>query len=109
MVEYSTDVLDDTFHALSHPIRREIVNQLAGNQKTVLELAGHFDISLNGVSKHIKVLEKAGLIQRDIQGRMHYCKLDPAPIQRANAWMEHYRSFWAQRLDALGDYLEKDR
>ena len=109
MVEYSAGVLDDTFHALADPVRREIVRQLAGNQQTVLELADHFDISLNGVSKHIKVLEKAGLIQRDIQGRTHYCKLNPAPLQRADAWMEYYRSFWTQRLDALGDYLEKRR
>ena len=107
MVEYNAEILDQTFHALAHPVRREIVRQLAGNQQTVLELADHFDISLNGVSKHIKVLERAGLVQRHIQGRTHYCKLDPAPLQRADAWMEHYRSFWTQRLDALGDYLEK--
>jgi DNA-binding transcriptional ArsR family regulator len=109
MVEYNQTVLDDTFHALAHPIRREIVSQLAGNQKTVLQLASHFDISLNGVSKHIKVLEHAGLIQREIQGRTHYCKLNLAPMQQADAWMEHYRSFWTQRLDALGNYLEKHK
>ncbi len=109
MVEYSIDGLDDTFHALAHPIRREIVSQLAGNQQTVLELAGHFDISLNGVSKHIKVLERAGLIQREIHGRMHYCRLNLTPLQHADGWMEHYRWFWNQRLDALGDYLEKGK
>ena len=109
MVEYSAEILDQTFHALAHPIRREIVRQLAGKQQTVLELANHFDISLNGVSKHIKMLEKAGLVQRDIQGRTHYCKLNSAPLQRADDWMEHYRSFWARRLDALGDYLEKHK
>lgn len=107
MVEYSAESLDDAFHALAHPIRREIVRQLAGNQQTVLELAERFDISLNGVSKHIKVLEKAGLVERDVQGRTHYCTLNPAPLQRADAWMEHYRSFWDGRLDALGDFLEK--
>ena len=107
MVEYSLEILDHTFQALAHPVRREILRKLARNQQTVLELAGQFDLSLNGVSKHIKVLEKAGLIQRDIQGRTHYCKLNPAPLQRADAWMEYYRSFWTQRLDALGDYLEK--
>ena len=100
-------MLDDTFHALAHPVRREIVSQLAGNRQTVLELASHFDISLNGVSKHIKVLEKAGLVQRDVQGRTHYCMLNPAPLQQADDWMGYYRSFWNQRLDALGDYLNK--
>ena len=107
MVEYNVDALDDTFHALAHPVRREIVSQLAGNRQTILELASHFDISLNGVSKHIKVLEDAGLIQRDIHGRTHYCTLNPAPLQHADAWIEHYTSFWNQRLDALGDYVNK--
>jgi DNA-binding transcriptional ArsR family regulator len=109
MVEYSPVILDDTFHALSNPTRRKIVNLLTENRMTVLELASHFDISLNGVSKHIKVLEKAGLIKREIEGRTHYCHLDPAPLQRADQWIEQYRSFWDQRLDALGDYLEKRR
>jgi DNA-binding transcriptional ArsR family regulator len=109
MVEYSPDVLDLTFQALANPIRREIVSQLAGKQKTVLELASQFDISLNGVSKHIKVLENAGLIRREIKGRTHYCQLNPAPLQQANEWIEYYRAFWNQRLDALGTYLEKRR
>jgi DNA-binding transcriptional ArsR family regulator len=109
MVEYNEGVLDDTFHALAHPVRREIVSQLAGNQKTVLELASHFDISLNGVSKHIKVLEHAGLVQREIKGRTHYCRLNPVPMKHADTWMQHYRSFWMQRLDALGNYLERNR
>jgi DNA-binding transcriptional ArsR family regulator len=109
MVEYSPDVLDITFQALANPIRREIVNQLAGKQKTVLELASQFDISLNGVSKHIKVLENAGLIKREIKGRTHYCQLNPTPLQQANEWIEYYRAFWNQRLDALGTYLEKRR
>jgi DNA-binding transcriptional ArsR family regulator len=107
VVEYNVDVLDDTFHALAHPVRREIVSQLAENRQTILELASHFDISLNGVSKHIKVLEDAGLIQREIHGRTHYCSLNPAPLKHADAWIEHYRSFWNQRLDALGEYINK--
>lgn len=109
MVEYSPALLDDTFRALSNPTRRKIVNLLTENQMTVLELASHFDISLNGVSKHIKVLEEAGLIKREIDGRTHYCHLDPAPLQQAGEWIEQYRVFWNQRLDALGDYLEKRR
>jgi DNA-binding transcriptional ArsR family regulator len=107
MVEYSAGVLDDTFHALAHNIRREIVSKLSEKQQTVLELASNFDISLNGVSKHIKVLEKAGLVEREVHGRNHYFKLNPEPLQRADAWIEHYRSFWDERLNALGDYLEK--
>jgi DNA-binding transcriptional ArsR family regulator len=109
MVEYSPDALDDTFQALANPIRREIVSQLVENRKTVLELASQFDISLNGVSKHIKVLENAGLIRREIKGRTHYCQLNPVPLQQANEWIEHYRTFWNQRLDALDAYLEKHR
>ena len=103
MVEYNPVLLDDTFHALANPTRRKIVNLLTENRKTVSELASYFDISLNGVSKHIKVLEKAGLIQREIEGRTHYCHLDHAPLQQAGEWIEQYHTFWNQRLDALGD------
>jgi DNA-binding transcriptional ArsR family regulator len=85
------DILDHTFHALAHPVRREIIRKLTTNQQTVLELASQFELSLNGVSKHIKVLEKAGLVQRDIRGRTHVCKLNPGPLQNAEAWIEHYR------------------
>jgi DNA-binding transcriptional ArsR family regulator len=110
MVEYSTDRLDVTFHALVNPIRRAILVRLAQNkQATVLAIAKHFDISLNGVSKHLKVLEQAGLIQRTIQGRTHYCSLNHAPLAEAEAWIADQRQFWLARLAALESFLEQKR
>jgi DNA-binding transcriptional ArsR family regulator len=107
MVEYSAGHLDRTFHALSHPIRREILARLSSQRATVLDIADSFDISLNGVSKHLKVLEAAGLISREIEGRHHYCALQPDRLQEAGAWIDYYRPFWEQRLDALERFLER--
>jgi DNA-binding transcriptional ArsR family regulator len=109
MVEYSNGSLDRTFHALAHPIRRAILAQLAGRSATVLEIADRFDISLNGVSKHLKVLEQAGLIRRQIQGRTHHCSLEAARLREAGIWISHYRPFWEGRLDALERYLTVGR
>jgi len=97
--------LDATFHALSHPVRRAILAQLAEESATILELAGHFDLSLNGVSKHVKVLEHAGLIQRNVQGRTHHCSLDATRLHEAGAWIDYYRPYWELRLDALERFL----
>src|SRR5579859_1261629 len=105
MVEYTNGSLDNTFHALAHPIRRAILARLAERSATVLEIADHFDISLNGVSKHLKVLEHAGLIRRRIKGRTHRCSLDASRLREAGAWIDHYRPFWEQRLDALDRFL----
>ena len=110
MVEYSGDRLSSTFHALAHPLRRQIVALLIQQVKaTVLEIAAHFDISLNGVSKHLKVLEKAGVIRREIQGRMHYCSLRTESLDEAEAWLTHYRQFWQTRLDLLEQVLEEKK
>jgi DNA-binding transcriptional ArsR family regulator len=110
MAEYIFDSpLDQTFHALANPIRREILRLLARGEATVLEVASHFDISLNGVSKHLKVLEKAGLIQRDIQGRTHTCSLQVEPLQEAGHWIDFYRPYWEERLDALELFLQQKR
>jgi DNA-binding transcriptional ArsR family regulator len=105
MVEYQNDVLDRTFHALAHPVRRAILARLAGRSATVLEIAHWFDISLNGVSRHLKVLEHAGLIRRDIQGRTHHCSLDATQLREAGAWIDYYRPYWEGRLDALERFL----
>lgn len=105
MVEYTGGSLDRTFHALAHPIRRAILARLAERSATVLEIADHFDISLNGVSKHLKVLEHAGLIRRDIQGRTHRCSLEAGRLREAGAWIDYYRPYWERRLDALERYL----
>ena len=109
MVELETRQPDSIFHALGDATRRRMLRELADGERTVGQLAEPFAISLAAASKHIKVLENAGLIRREIKGRTHYCQLNPAPLQRANEWIEHYRTFWNQRLDALGAYLEKRR
>ena len=101
--------LDATFHALAHPVRRAILAQLAEESATILELAGHFDLSLNGVSKHVKVLEQAGLIQRNVQGRAHHCSLDGTRLREAGAWIDCYRPYWERRLDALERFLDARR
>jgi DNA-binding transcriptional ArsR family regulator len=105
MVEYTTGSLDRTFHALAHPIRRAILARLAERGATVLEIANQFDISLNGVSKHLKVLEHAGLIRRDIHGRTHHCSLEATQLREAGAWIDYYRPYWERRLDALERFL----
>jgi DNA-binding transcriptional ArsR family regulator len=108
MVEY-TDTLDKTFHALAHPIRREMLAHLTHKRFTVLEMAQLFDLSLNGVSKHLKVLEQAGLIHREIQGRTHYCSLKAERLHEAAEWLDYYRRYWEGRLDALESFLEKKK
>ena len=105
VVEYAAPGLDTTFHALAHPIRRAILARLADRSATVVEIANQFEISLNGVSKHLKVLEHAGLISRNIQGRTHHCSLEPAQLREAGAWIDYYRPFWERRLDALERFL----
>lgn len=97
--------LDRVFGALSDPTRRAILGRLATSPATVTELAAPFPISLNAVSKHIQVLERAGLLRRDIRGREHHCSLNPMPLRDAATWTEAFRVFWEQRLDALDDYL----
>jgi DNA-binding transcriptional ArsR family regulator len=89
------------FGAVADPTRRAILDTLARGEVTVGELAARFPISLNGVSKHIRVLERAGLITRDVRGREHRLTFDARPLEDAAAWMERYRAFWESRLDAL--------
>lgn len=104
MVEHHpADRLDAVFHALADPTRREILRNLAAQERTVGELAEPFDqtMSLAAVSKHIKVLERAGLVRRAVRGRTHYCRIDPRPLASAHRWLGHYERFWAERLDAL--------
>src|SRR5215472_12035848 len=106
MVEYSNTALDRTFHALAHPVRRQMLAHLTSKRFTVLEMAQQFDLSLNGVSKHLKVLEQAGLIRREIQGRTHYCSLETERLREAAEWLQYYQRFWEQRLNALESFLE---
>ncbi len=104
MVKYHPD-LDVTFGALADPTRRAILARLARGESTVTELAGPFEISLAAVSKHLRVLERAGLVVRARAGRVHRMRLDAEPLQGAAGWIERYRRFWEDRLDALDRYL----
>ncbi len=99
--------LDLVYGAIADPTRRAILAALAGGEATVGALAERFPISFNGVSKHVKVLERAGLVQREIHGREHRLRLDPAPLREAARWLEHYRVFWETRLDGLEAFLAK--
>src|SRR6478609_1753731 len=90
--------LDDVFAAISDPTRRAILAGLADREMTISEIAEPFDMSFYAVSKHVRVLENAGLILRDVRGREHHCSLNPEPLREAGAWIENYRTFWEQRL-----------
>jgi DNA-binding transcriptional ArsR family regulator len=93
--------LDDVFHALADATRRQMLRSLASRERTVSELAEPFQISLAAASKHIKALERAGLVRRTVQGRTHFCRLDPKPLGAAHDWLAFYEQFWNERLDAL--------
>ena len=93
--------LNRVYAAIADPTRRAIVAALAGGELNVGSLARRFPISFNGVSKHVKVLERAGLVRRRVRGREHWLRLRPEPLREATRWLEHYREFWDARLDAL--------
>ena len=93
--------LDDTLIALADETRRDILKRLAAGAARVTEIAAPFDISLNSVSKHIRILERAGLVRRRINGRDHFLSLDPGPLDAAAAWMQRERMAWTARLDRL--------
>lgn len=105
MVEYQKQDLDQVFHALADPTRRAMVRQLASGQQTVTELARPYEMSLAAASKHLKVLEGAGLMTRIVQGRSHRCSLDARPLAQALAWLRSYTDFWDERLDVLDELL----
>lgn len=108
MVKYNGDTLDRTFSALADPTRRAILSRLAEGEAQVTELAEPFGISLPAVSKHLKVLEKAMLIRRHKDGRIHRFTVNPETMTTAKSWIETYQQFWEQQLDALGHYLENN-
>lgn len=100
-----TDPLSATFAALADPTRRAILARLTEGEASVNELAAPFDISLPAVSRHLKVLESAGLISRSREAQARPCKLEADALKRAHSWIEHYRRFWDARFDQLADYL----
>jgi len=105
MVKYEDAVLDRVFGALADPTRRGVLNALAGGSLAVSELAATSGMSLPGFMKHLRVLEDAGLIAREKEGRVVSCELSAAPMKTASAWMSRYEKFWSDKLDSLARYL----
>ena len=109
MVKQETERLDAVFHALADPTRRAMLRTLARREQSIGELADPFDMTLAAASKHVKALERAGLVRRTVQGRMHLCRLDPDPLVAAYRWLCFYERFWTERLDALETMIESAR
>lgn len=105
----SSHTIDRTFQALSDPTRRAILARLAEGDAKVTDLAAPFDMSLNAVSKHVRVLEDAGFIQRHVKGREHRLSFDGAPLREASDWIDFYRNFWDKRLDSLARFLAESQ
>jgi DNA-binding transcriptional ArsR family regulator len=105
MGEYNSAQLDGVFNALCDPTRRAILARLTDTHARVTDIAAEFPISLNSISKHIRMLERAGLVRREISGRDHLLSLNAGPLSEAAQWIEHYRRFWEGRLDALEKYV----
>jgi DNA-binding transcriptional ArsR family regulator len=99
--------LDGAFHALAHPVRRDMLARLAEGSRTVGELAEPFSMSLAAASKHVQVLERAGLVRRTVDGRRHVCRLDPAPLASASEWLRFHERYWNERLDDLQALVER--
>ncbi|WP_443748879.1 ArsR/SmtB family transcription factor [Asticcacaulis solisilvae] len=108
MVEHETPQLNSVFHALGDATRRQMLRDLTGGERTVSQLAEPFSITLAAASKHIKVLEVAGLIRRQVRGRTHLCSLDPGPLATAHQWLSVYERFWNSRLDVLERLLREE-
>ena len=108
MVDNHGHRLDAVFHALADPTRRAMLGRLSRGTLKVGELAEPFDMSLAAASKHIKVLEGAGLVSRSIEGRTHVCRLEAAPMHAGVEWMRHYERFWTQNLDTLESLLREE-
>lgn len=101
--------MDQVFHALSDTTRRHMLHSLAGGERTVSQLAEPFAMSLAAASKHIKALEHAGLIRREVRGRTHVCRLEARPLATAYQWLSQYARFWNSRLDVLEQLLREER
>jgi DNA-binding transcriptional ArsR family regulator len=101
------DRLSSTFAALADPTRRAILARLASGSASVTELAEPFAMSLPAISKHIKVLERAGLVRRGRHAQLRPCRIAATPMKEASAWLERYRTFWEERFDRLDDYLKE--
>lgn len=102
-----TDPLSETFGALADPTRRAILARLASGEASVTELAAPFEMSMPAISKHLKVLERAGLIARGREAQWRPCRLQAAPLQDVAGWVDHYRRFWEESFDRLDEYLQE--
>ena len=109
MVDRKNPQLNDTYQALADPTRRAILARLVQGEVRVTDLAEPFNMSLNAVSKHIRSLERAGLVRREVRGREHYLMVDPAPLREAADWLNTYQQSWQQRLDRLEAYLRRQK
>ncbi|MGB9244045.1 MAG: metalloregulator ArsR/SmtB family transcription factor [Candidatus Acidiferrales bacterium] len=109
MVYYQSSVLDNTFAALSDATRRGILARLAQGETTISDLAAPYEMSLPAVSKHLRVLERAKLVERRKDGRVHRCRLAAKPMKSAADWIEKYRQFWERQFDSLAQYLESSQ
>jgi DNA-binding transcriptional ArsR family regulator len=107
MGEHQSLRLDSVFNALCDPTRRAILARLTDREARVTDIAAEFPISLNSISKHIRMLERAGLVRRSIAGREHLLSLQAAPLAEASMWIEHYRRFWEGRLAALEAFVTR--
>jgi DNA-binding transcriptional ArsR family regulator len=108
MVKLQRSQLNAIFHALCDATRRQMLRELASGERTVSQLAEPFAMSLAAASKHIKALENAGLIRRQVRGRTHLCRLDPGPLAAAHKWLSFYERFWTGRLDMLEQLLREE-
>jgi DNA-binding transcriptional ArsR family regulator len=108
MVELEIPEMDSVFHALGDATRRQMLRHLAGGERTVSQLAEPFAMSLAAASKHIKALERAGLIRREVRGRTHLCRLASGPLASAHEWLSFYERFWTGRLDVLDRLLREE-
>ena len=98
--------MNAVFHALAHDARRDMLRRLAAGELSVGELAAPLSMSLAAASKHIMVLQRAGLIRRHVRGRCHVCRLEAGPLASVSSWLRFYESFWSERLDALADIIQ---
>jgi DNA-binding transcriptional ArsR family regulator len=109
MVNYNQRQLNLAFGALAHPIRRGILARLASGEATVAELAKPHKVSAPAITKHMRILEEAGLLSRRKEGRQHHCKLESKRMKQAEDWLEYHRKFWNDKLDALERYLKEEK
>src|ERR1700735_649989 len=101
-------MLDGVFHALSDPTRRAMLRHLASGERNIGELAAPFNMSFAAASKHVRVLESAGLLRRRVEGRRHVCRMQASPLAAAEKWLRYYERFWTSRLDALEALLQSE-